>query len=572
MMGGNSFGPDCFSSTQLGISMSHPLFEKHKALLAQALVAIKRRGYWRPYSSDIRAYGDNALEAGRLAFEAYRDAQFYLDQPGLIERGGSETSPYGLSLNISYPKCHPDALISAAKNALPAWFKAGPDGRAGVCMEILERLNSHSMEMAHAAMHTTGQGLMMAFQTAGPHSQERGLEAVVCAYREMKQVPEAATWEQPQSSGPPLRLGKTFSIVPRGIGLVIGCSTFPTWNSYPGLFASLVTGNPVIVKPHPNAILPLALSVAVVRQTLKEAGFDPNLVSLLVDDPEIPLAKEVATRPEIRVVDFTGSPVFGEWLEAHARQALVFTEKAGVNCVIVDSTDDYPGLLKNLAFSLSLYSGQLCTTPQAIFVSRDGVRTSSESIPIGQFELDLARALNLAQADTARALEMLGAIQSVATMARIEASRKLGEVLLESNALQHPQFPEARIQTPLLLKADVTDSAAYAEERFGPISFVVETTTTLESLSAAERVMRQSGALTFLVHSTAQPIQQMAEEIALRAGVALSFNLTSGAHINQTEGFSDYHGTGANPAASACLIDSAFVASRFFIVQSQRPL
>ena len=34
--------------------------------------------------------------------------------------------------------------------------------------------------------------------------------------------------------------------------LVIGCNTFPTWNGYPGLFASLATGNPVVVKPHPR--------------------------------------------------------------------------------------------------------------------------------------------------------------------------------------------------------------------------------------------------------------------------------------------------------------------------------
>ena len=31
---------------------------------------------------------------------------------------------------------------------------------------------------------------------------------------------------------------KTFHVVPRGVALVIGCNTFPTWNSYPGLFAS----------------------------------------------------------------------------------------------------------------------------------------------------------------------------------------------------------------------------------------------------------------------------------------------------------------------------------------------
>jgi hypothetical protein len=40
--------------------------------------------------------------------------------------------------------------------------------------------------------------------------------------------------------------------------------------------------------------------------------------------------------------------------------------------------------------------------------------------------------------------------------------------------------------------------------------------------------------------------------------------------VNQSAAFSDYHGTGANPAANAALIDGAFVAQRFRIVQSRR--
>ena len=79
-------------------------------------------------------------------------------------------------------------------------------------------------------------------------------------------------------------MDKQWRIVPRGIAVTIGCSTFPTWNSYPGMFASLATGNTVIVKPHPAAILPLALTVRICRDVLKEAGFDPNVVLLAVDE------------------------------------------------------------------------------------------------------------------------------------------------------------------------------------------------------------------------------------------------------------------------------------------------
>lgn len=550
--------------------MSQALFEKHRETLEFASQAVATREYWSPFPESSRAYGDGAFEAGRAAFDAYRGAQFYLDQPGVVGRGGEEQSPYGLPLDISYPRCGTDALIDAARSAMSSWIKVGPDGRAGVCMEILARLNAGSMEIAHAAMHTTGQPLMMAFQAAGPHAQDRGLEALALAWSEMRSFPDKATWEKPQGKNPPLRMEKRFTVVPRGVALLIGCSTFPTWNGYPGLFASLVTGNPVIVKPHPGAILPLAITVAVARQVLREAGQDPNLVSLLIDEPFAPVAKDAALHREVRIVDYTGGTEFGDWLEANARQARVFTEKAGVNCVVVDSTDDYAGMLRNLAISLSLYSGQMCTAPQAIFVSAEGVKRPEGVVSSEQFGLDLAYAIGKLLEDPARAVEVLGAIQSPATLARIEGARELGAILRDSAPIVHPHWPDARVHGPLLLRVPHTDEVAYGEERFGPIAFVVDTPTVAVGLSAAERVMRDKGAITFSVYSTNPVVRQLAEDVALRAGVALSFNLTGGVFVNQSAAFSDFHATGANPAANACLTDSAFVSGRFFVVQNRR--
>jgi hypothetical protein len=50
----------------------------------------------------------------------------------------------------------------------------------------------------------------------------------------------------------------------------------------------------------------------------------------------------------------------------------------------------------------------------------------------------------------------------------------------------------------------------------------------------------------------------------------LSINLTGGIFVNQSAAFSDFHGTGANPAANAALTDAAYVANRFRIVQHRR--
>ena len=81
---------------------------------------------------------------------------------------------------------------------------------------------------------------------------------------------------------------------------------------------------------------------------------------------------------------------------------------------------------------------------------------------------------------------------------------------------------------------------------------------------------RRKGALTLSVYSTSDDVIAKAIEVAEDAGVALSINLTGGVFVNQSAAFSDFHGTGANPAANAALTDAAFVASRFRVVQHRR--
>lgn len=546
--------------------------ERHRATLDAALNALRDRGYWTPYPELPKAYGEDADAEGRAAFEKYLRAEFPLAQAGTNGQVGGERSPYGFDLGVTYPHSDVDALFAAMTAAMPDWRDAGPDLRAGVCLEILDRLNRRSAEIGYAVMHTTGQAQGMAFQAGGPHAQDRGLEAVAYAYAEMTRHPAEATWEKPQGKRPPLRMAKRYTVVPRGIGLVIGCNTFPTWNGYPGLFASLVTGNPVVVKPHPRAVLPLAITVAVARQVLGEAGFCPDLVTLAAEAPGEGLAKVLALRPEVRIIDYTGSTAFGEWLESNARQALVYTEKAGVNTVVVDSTDDYKGMLANLAFSLSLYSGQMCTTPQNLLVPADGIATDAGHKSVDEFGADLAAAVDGLLSDPKRATAILGAIVNDGVLERLQAAAGLGSTVLASRAVEHPQFPDAVVRTPLVVRVDAAEESTYLAECFGPVAFLVTTQDTAASLELFGRAVREHGAITAAVYSTDASVLRASEQAAVEAGVALSCNLTSAVYVNQSAAFSDYHATGANPAANAALTDAAFVAGRFRVVQVRHHL
>ncbi|WP_188187190.1 phenylacetic acid degradation protein PaaN [Nonomuraea sp. SYSU D8015] len=547
------------------------MFEQHRETLEKALSAIAGRGYWSAYpeSPSPRVYGEGAAERGKEAFESYLGKPFPIEQPGTGSWIGAERSPYGIDLGVTYPEPVVEDLIGAAKAAMPAWRDAGPEARALTCVEIVNRINQSSFELANAVQHTTGQAFVMAFQAGGPHAQDRALEAVAYGYAAMTSSAAAARWEKP-GKGEPLVMDKRFTVVPRGVALVIGCNTFPTWNAYPGLFASLVTGNPVIVKPHPRAILPLAITVRIAREVLAEAGFDPALVSLAAEEGR-GLAKTLATHPGVRIVDFTGSTEFGEWLEQNARQALVHTEKAGVNAVVLDSTDSWRGMLNNLAFSLSLYSGQMCTAPQNILVPAAGIETDEGHKSFDEVASGLAAAVGKLLGDDARAVELIGAVVNADVLARVEGAPSLGEVVLESRAVTHPSFPDAVIRTPVIVRVDPAASDVYGREHFGPISFLIPTSSTAESLDVLRRTTTARGALTAVAYSTSPDVLDQAERAALEAGVNLSCNLTGGVFVNQSAAFSDYHGTGANPAATASLTDPGFVAGRFHLVQSRRP-
>jgi phenylacetic acid degradation protein paaN len=552
---------------------SHPLFAKHAKMLDEALTAIAERSYWSafPESPSPRIYGEHAAADGEAAFRAYLGSDFPLkDQAATTDWVATEKSPFGVDLDVRYPHPDVDGLLAAARAGIPAWRDAGPQTRTAVCIELLTRLHAHAFELANAVHATTGQAFVMAFQAGATHALDRALEAVAYAYREMTRTPATASWEKPAGKGEPLRMTKTFHVVPRGVALVIGCNTFPTWNSYPGLFASLATGNAVVVKAHPGAVLPLAITVKLAREVLAEAGFDANLVTLAAEAPGEGLAKTLALRPEVKIIDFTGSTEFGDWLETNARQAAVYTEKAGVNTIVIDSTDDFAGMCRNIGFSLTLYSGQMCTTPQNILVPIDGIETDQGKKSFDEVAAGIAGAVGKLTADAARGVELTGAIVNSGVLDRLERARKLGDLVLDSENVRHPSYEDAVVRTPLVAKLTGDAVGSYGDEWFGPISFVVATDSTTDSLRIFRETVGRKGALTASIYSTDEAILAAGEEAAMEVGVHLSANLTSGVYVNQSAAFSDFHATGANPAANAALTDSAYVANRFRVVQSRR--
>ena len=308
------------------------LFEKHQATINKAIEALHARTFYAafPEHPAPAIYGETADADGQNKFKAFLGKKFEeLKQPDPAGWAGQEESPYLQdALKISYPIFSVPTLIERAGKAFHSWRKMSASERAGILVESLNRIKGRFFEIAYATMHTTGQGYMMAFQASGPHAADRALEAIAAGYEELQRFPSKALWDKPMGKFN-IQLNKEWRAMPKGISVVIGCSTFPTWNSVTGIYASLVTGNSVIVKPHPGAILPIAIVVSEIRKVLEENKLDPDTCQLAVDTFDKMITKELAEHPDVKVIDFTGNSTFGGYLEALPGKA-VFTEKTGV--------------------------------------------------------------------------------------------------------------------------------------------------------------------------------------------------------------------------------------------------
>jgi phenylacetic acid degradation protein paaN len=549
------------------------LHEKHSATLAKAIEALHARTFYAHFPEMPAMYGETADADGQAKFKAQMGRKFEeLKQAGTSAWIGQEESPYlQQPLGISYPSFSAEELVRRASKAFTSWRKVNPADRAGILMESLERVRSRFFEIAYATMHTTGQGFMMAFQASGPHAADRALEAIGAGYEELQRFPGKAVWDKPMGKFN-IRMNKEWRAVPKGISVVIGCSTFPTWNSVPGIYASLVTGNPVIVKPHPGAILPIALVVAEIRTVLSEQHLDPDTCQLAADTFDKMITKELAEHPQVKLIDFTGNSAFGGYLEGLKGKA-VFTEKTGVNSVILDSANDIDKVAANLAFSVSLYSGQMCTAPQNFYIPEAGIKTPSGTVSVEEFGQKFVSNINSLADNPKAGPFVLGAIQNQKTAERVNSVGSLGgKLLLASRSIANAQFPDARTATAAVLEVSAGDKAIYSRELFGPIALLIRTKNTDESIAMAREQAEQHGAISCGAYTTDPSVREKISEEMAHAATPVSFNLVGSIYMNQNAGFSDFHVTGGNPSGNASFTNPEFVIRRFTWVGHREPV
>ncbi|HEY0271965.1 MAG TPA: aldehyde dehydrogenase family protein, partial [Chitinophaga sp.] len=326
---------------------------------------------------------------------------------------------------------------------------------------------------------------------------------------------------------------------------------------------NLVAGNPVIVKPHPGAILPIAMAIAAIQRVLQAHGQDPQLCQLAADTPEQPMTKLLAEHPAVKLIDYTGGSAFGRYVESLPGKT-VFTEKAGVNSVILDSVTDLDAVLQNLAFSVCLYSGQMCTAPQNFFIPETGVGTPAGKVGYAEVCQRFSEAVQAIVNNPKMGAGTLGALQNKATLDRALSAGKLGgTVLLAGTPLPQEAYPQARSCTPSLLQVSGETPQVFEKELFGPVVLLIKTHDTADAIRLARNMAEKHGAITCAAYTTDATVKEQVVEEMNRVFTPVSLNFTGPIWVNQHAAFSDFHVTGGNPAGNASFTNPEFINRRF---------
>lgn len=550
------------------------LFEKHKSIIKDTVNSIHKGYFFNNYPElpTDKIYGEDSISKGYQKFKGHINNKFQELRQTMPESWeGKEESPFLLQpLNILYPTFDINTLIDRAKNEYHKWRKVSIEDRAGLLIESLERLKKRFFETAFATMHTTGMGYVMAFQVSGPHSAQRALNAVASGFEALKRYPVTRFGRIVQDEFG-IKLGKSWIAVPKGISLIIGCPNFPSRDTVPGIFASLITGNPVIVKPHSSSVLPVAIAVAELQKVFSEHGMDPNVCQLAVDSDDEDYIKSLIEHPSIKLVDFKGSCLFSKYLE-NIKNKTVFTEKHSVNSVIIDSIDDMDEAIKNLVMSLALYSGQMSNTPQNFFIPEEGIKTAEGLMSYNDFVNRFIKSLSELIHDETGA-QILGAIQNPATITTVEKLEKQnGGLIFKASPYNHPEYKKARTLSPMIMELFPDQKDLYMKEHFGPVGFFIKTKNSFHSLELAHECAEKKGAQYCSVFTTNEKFKDVIIDQMTTTNTPVTFNMVGNIFLAPGKKFDEYHLTGGNTASNASAANLDFVLQRFTWVGCKQPV
>ena len=259
---------------------------------------------------------------------------------------------------------------------------------------------------------------------------------------------------------------------PLGVVLIISPSNYPLF--LPGVQAlqATVAGNAVVIKPGRGG----APAVAALAELMREAGFPPDLVTVLDESPD---AARAAITAGVDKIVLTGSESSGKAVLQQAAQSITpaVVELSGCDALFVLPDADIKRAVDALVFGLKFNGSATCIAPRRVFV-----------------HAAVAKKFGGLLADAVRDLPPIAAEPATASF--------LAELLDEATAKgASTLFPSDRIG-PVSIRPLVLVNASPAmkimnADVFAPVVAIMAVNSEAEALAASEQCPYALGASVF---------------------------------------------------------------------------
>ncbi|EXJ80429.1 aldehyde dehydrogenase (NAD+) [Capronia coronata CBS 617.96] len=343
---------------------------------------------------------------------------------------------------ISTPKDVDDA-VAAAKEAFKSWSKASYDERRKALLAFADALEKYENDFGK--LLTQEQGKPLQFALGEVKTGVHWLRALTKLELQEEIVEED---DQKQVIVRYTPLGVTVGIVPWNYPVHLACGK---------IAPSLLTGNPIIIKPSPfTPYCDLKLG------ELAQQFFPPGVVQVLSGDDN--LGPWLTAHPGPDKISFTGSTATGKKVMESASKTLkrVTLELGGKDPAIITKNVDINSVAEKIATLAFLNSGQICLAIKRIYVHesihdefRDAMVSFTKSLKVG---------------DGAEAGVFLGPVQNSMQYEKVKTF--FSDIEKENWAVavggKNEEKPGYFI-TPTIIDKPADNSRIATEEPFGPI-------------------------------------------------------------------------------------------------------
>src|ERR1039457_4366670 len=365
---------------------------------------------------------------------------------------------------------HVELAMDAALNAFESWSRTPVETRVSLLLNAAEIIRSRKFEFCAWLTYEVGKNWAEADADVG-----RSIDFLEFYSREALRLAAAVTPIQYPGERNELLY------IPLGAGAVISPWNFPFAIMAGMTAASIVTGNPVILKPSSDSPTIAAKFIEV----LEEAGLPQGVVNFCPGSG-ITLGNAIVEHPKTRFIAFAGSKTVG--LEIHERAAQTkpgqiwikrtILEMGGKDSILVCADADLDAAVEAVAASAFGFSGQKCSACSRCIIEAPIYEGFTERLRerVGQLTVgDPVANLNLAPVVNENALKSM--------LAYIETGKQEGRLITGGNALETPDggyFLEPTVF------ADIAPDAVLAQDEiFGPVLALIKVGSFEEGLAVA---------------------------------------------------------------------------------------